>query len=65
MTATSIAKIIALAVICGVLASAFATAPALWWLSESDRQALVAQVEKTHGQAAADYLRAATRSFHQ
>ena len=61
MTATSLAKILALAVICGVLASALSTAPALWWLSESDRQALVAQAEKTHGVEAAQYLAAITR----
>jgi len=61
MTARSIAQILALAVICGVLASAFATAPALWWLSESEKAELIAQAEAQHGPEAADYLRTITR----
>lgn len=61
MTARSIAQILALAVICGVLASAFATAPALWWLSESEKAELIAQAEAQHGPEAAAYLRTITR----
>ena len=61
MTATSIAKLFALAVICGVIFTASLTAPALWWLSEANRDALIAQVEKTHGPAEAEYLRLALR----
>lgn len=61
MTATSIAKLFALAVVCGVIFTASLTAPALWWLSEADRDALIAQVEQTHGAVAAEYVRAVTR----
>ena len=56
MNARSIALILALAILCGALVSAFATAPALWWLSESDRAELIAQLSKTHGPAAAEYV---------
>ncbi|MBQ9240229.1 MAG: hypothetical protein IJ164_02700 [Duodenibacillus sp.] len=61
MSATSLAKIIALAVVCGVLASAFATAPALWWLSEAEKAELIAKAEAQHGPEAAAYLRTITR----
>lgn len=38
-----------------------ATAPALWWMPEAEKAALIAQAEAQHGQAAADYLRTITR----
>ena len=40
---------------------AISTAPALWWLSPADRAALIAQVEQTHGIAAAQYINSITR----
>lgn len=57
MNARSIAQILALAILCGALVSAFATAPALWWLSEAEKAELIAQAEAQHGPEAAAYLR--------
>ena len=61
MTSRSIIKILALAIFCGVLVSAAATAPALWWLSEADRAELIAQTAQTHGTDAAEFILAVTR----
>jgi hypothetical protein len=37
------------------------TAPAFWWMSDTDKATLVAKVEKEQGHEAAQYIRAAMR----